>query len=743
MCMSAVSMLVSTNHEAQCNLDQLVCPALWIRSQASVDFWLLSWDHLDQGPQTGLIHVCFGLCRCSDLNSVLRPSVLWRSPERDRNGCCYPFAFELDGPTSYHHCKRFPWDQPEVLEFGFVLEHLEVLFQSFGPCARTCVFHDLFDFHKRCQIHQAWLVSFLRLQTWPSRHSTETSSRIPGVVHLVHTTKHREVLGRRGVGHIWSRAAQVLQDLVQGILEVDHAHVEAVHHLLMFFGWRPGNFRLHGMDEFHVHLAHWCWGRLGLWHHEALWCSLELGHDWSLSRRWVVLRFFDLQLNEADHTTMLHLATPGVVLQEPSDPIRGPGPWSRLLPESCPSVHVQTSSSPPWGRWDWDGPLIRSLVWASQLEDVEVFWTNPPWSRGTASESTGRLRSWETLLLTFDSLKTNPDIGEVDLVCSLSLTAVSGFCTWPFKLWIGGLTKLDSWLLFCKLDWRFSWSSDATGTAVSFVREHSKLSCAKVSATPFWLDGALEISSRQFMSKRYNPLLDSNRGILAWCLFRTSSFFSVAIMAPSARMRVFDMRNGVAPVTTATFKSIPHTGTTIAWVDFKVPWFPKRNTMSHEHLRIWDFTSGLRFCKKLATCWLPMTVFVAPVSRMPHVSCVEKQTSAWDLSSTGVGLSEFRTFAQDVSVEHPSSNCWHLPSGFRTGKMHSLSDASARHGGLETGLDCKSLDSILLTSEATLEFLPLLPIIWFWILSLAACTDDLEQRWDGYKVEPWNKIDCT
>ena len=69
---------------------------------------------------------------------------------------------------------------------------------------------------------------------------------------------------------------------------------------------------------------------------------------------------------------------------------------------------------------------------------------------------------------------------------------------------------------------------------------------------PLWLDSASSL-----ISKRNNPRAVSWRDIFRLIFVANNSFFSVSIIAPDARSRVFDNRKGVDPGTIATFNKKP------------------------------------------------------------------------------------------------------------------------------------------------------------------------------------------
>ena len=96
---------------------------------------------------------------------------------------------------------------------------------------------------------------------------------------------------------------------------------------------------------------------------------------------------------------------------------------------------------------------------------------------------------------------------------------------------------------------------------------------------------------------------------ISWVLVFTIAF--------RALISVFEIKNGVLPGTMAMCKFTGPHGTTKAWRASNVLRFPKRNVTSHELRYTLFFTSGCKAFNSSPMSWLPITVFVAPLSRTP------------------------------------------------------------------------------------------------------------------------------
>ena len=110
----------------------------------------------------------------------------------------------------------------------------------------------------------------------------------------------------------------------------------------------------------------------------------------------------------------------------------------------------------------------------------------------------------------------------------------------------------------------------------------------------------------------------------------------------------------------------PKTENTKACWDLRFPWFPNRKSTSHLHrltnFRVW----GFRFPRKPLMESLPMTVFLAPVSKIPHVSRVANSTLALLPDSGCMWLSaDWHFLCSNVSFGYPDASLRRLSHDLR------------------------------------------------------------------------------
>ena len=91
----------------------------------------------------------------------------------------------------------------------------------------------------------------------------------------------------------------------------------------------------------------------------------------------------------------------------------------------------------------------------------------------------------------------------------------------------------------------------------------------------------------------------------------------VFTIAFRALISVLEIKNGVLPGTMAMWRFTGPIGITIACRASSVLRFPKRKVTSQWLRYTLFFTSGCKALRRLPTSWLPITVFVAPLSRTP------------------------------------------------------------------------------------------------------------------------------
>ena len=89
------------------------------------------------------------------------------------------------------------------------------------------------------------------------------------------------------------------------------------------------------------------------------------------------------------------------------------------------------------------------------------------------------------------------------------------------------------------------------------------------------------------------------------------------------------------PGTIATFNNNGPTGITTAWLLWRVPWFPNRKVILQAHLESFWRTATSRLWISSATWSLPITVLLAPKSKMPWDPYVAKQMVASRTSDAG------------------------------------------------------------------------------------------------------------
>ena len=426
---------------------------------------------------------------------------------------------------------------------------------------------------------------------------------------------------------------------------------------------------------------------------------------------------------------------------------------SDFLPPRCEVGWISPSScAPPWN-WTCSG---WKTTWSSP--DVRTKWSRSSCPRGPCRMTS----AWSSIAPGSGGPQSLPRLlaSETehgsDVAASLPWCRDSQIGTFRWQL-LDGRNSLTLWIVVCcngiwfwccfasfpfdctcilwdMLLW-FSWPSPEAFILISFssptdgcsrssgILTVAWSSCAKVSAASIGSPAMGATLKSSLVSTRYNPLADNFKGTLVWCRGRRSWFWLVSIMAPNARRRVFDTRKGVAPSTTAIFSFMPARGTTIACAALRVPWLPKRNVISHDVLWTCCLTSGSKFLRKLETWWLPITVLVAPVSKIPHVSCDANHVSASAPAVSWIGLAA------------GAFGCWPVSFGQVLG-FEKLRWESLRADGhkmcfsgktcFDTWLGCLSWDcsfiSILCTRDWTLDLGldTLLPSIRHLILSLIA-----------------------
>ena len=154
-----------------------------------------------------------------------------------------------------------------------------------------------------------------------------------------------------------------------------------------------------------------------------------------------------------------------------------------------------------------------------------------------------------------------------------------------------------------------------------------KVSAGKRSLT---LDCPLCAVIMSFMSNMYNPLglsfngtAASRRGLVKTC--RLLSMLALRVLT-----NVLESNSGVSPGTMATLSPSPieFKGITNACALSNVPWFPKRKVISHLVRLNWRCTSFGKLSIRASKCLLPITDFVAPVSKMPRAPWAVKNATS-------------------------------------------------------------------------------------------------------------------
>lgn len=143
-----------------------------------------------------------------------------------------------------------------------------------------------------------------------------------------------------------------------------------------------------------------------------------------------------------------------------------------------------------------------------------------------------------------------------------------------------------------------------------------------------WPDGACMI--RSLISTRYSPRGLSCNGTSLPNSGLWSTWLKLSMLARRVLTRVLESSSGVLPGTIAIFspKLIFLRGITRASLLHRVPWLPNLKVISHLVLLSWLRISACKLFKNEGSRLLPMTDFVAPVSRMPHAPEVAKFATA-------------------------------------------------------------------------------------------------------------------
>ena len=157
-------------------------------------------------------------------------------------------------------------------------------------------------------------------------------------------------------------------------------------------------------------------------------------------------------------------------------------------------------------------------------------------------------------------------------------------------------------------------------------------------------DPELLPAARSFKSMRNKPRDESCIGN-SFCKYLDQIVWvSTSILAFRALNKVFDTKKGVFPGTTAIFKRNPWMGTTRACWLCNVPWFPNLNVTWHGTRISCFWISGWSPAISSLTCWLPITVLVAPRSTTPNVPWVAKHVNPSE--SSGAFIRD-RSFLRD------------------------------------------------------------------------------------------------
>ena len=352
----------------------------------------------------------------------------------------------------------------------------------------------------------------------------------------------------------------------------------------------------------------WCWVEacgLGLWHqwhHRWLRHSLGLGVSPFHGSRGLIcqrhcyaqmFRLLNFQFDELHQTTMLDFLRRAVMACHPGNP------HLIVFPEF--DERFATVS------WTELTCHQRQFFQSHRLEH-HLGWILPAWELGSSSGG-----CW----------------GRPWLSTEVTRKTLSRFGLWvPFESAASLLIRsmVTPWL----------WGITSLTLKVSMI----------------WLGLITAESATLLISIKNKPFGVSSKGTAPFSMGLRISYLSASNVHLSARRREFDTKNGVAPGTMAICNKRLPNGTTSEWVASRVPWFPNLKVMLHlarcSLLRIWGSKPAIRS----ATCWLPMTVLVAPLSRTPHVpleQAVAAYTNDWSVISEEASRSIGRTLSGDGS----------------------------------------------------------------------------------------------
>ena len=339
--------------------------------------------------------------------------------------------------------------------------------------------------------------------------------------------------------------------------------------------------------------------------------------------------------------------------------------------ESVPSLPVswpwKTSSSLPRSVSWLNGSGVRSATWGvcrkRSGSGHSVFAINSGCCSFESSSwwllfvsFASRDKPFSPLMFSFLTVLWSCFTVATGLECSLALLCGEDSSVFLMACLVHGTVKPSAQTrssLDCKtvgFGWHVSDTCWALGCFVSRIVFASKVSCTNVSAAGIFPLEAMESSLTSIRNKprvfRFSWIGLPRNGLCNTCC-------SISRVAFRVLSNVLESKSGVPPGTIAIFKpNFPIGITNACWLS-SVPWFPNLKVTSHLHRFTCRRTLGCKFLRKSESNWLPITVFVAPESRMPKAPCDAKNTGStvaslvvmagsghagWNLSSDCIGL---------------------------------------------------------------------------------------------------------